>query len=85
MASSVSTALGFRSRAWASAPSRAAQRFRGSYYLYVVTDPLGERPALSIIRDPWARLSPDNILYSGARYVYNARTWRAAADTEIPL
>jgi hypothetical protein len=65
--------------------SRAAQRFRGSYFLYVVTDPLGERPALSIIRDPWARLSPDNILYSGARYVYNARTWRAAADTEIPL
>ena len=64
---------------------RAARRFRASYYLYVVSDPLGEHPALTIIRDPWAKMAHDDILYSGARYVYNASTWRAAADEETPL
>ncbi len=64
---------------------RAARRFRAGYYLYVVSDPLGERPALTIIRDPWAKMTHDDILYSGARYVYNAATWRAAADEETPL
>lgn len=64
---------------------RAAQRLRSAYYLYVVGDPLGERPALTIIRDPWAKMAHDDILYSGARYVYNTPTWRAAADEETPL
>lgn len=63
----------------------AAQRLRDSYYLYVVDDPLGERPALTIIRDPWAKMAHDAILYSGARYVYNPSTWRAAADEETRL
>lgn len=64
---------------------RAAQRLRQNYYLYVVGDPLGEHPALTIIRDPWAKMAHDDILYSGARYVYNAFTWRAAADEDTPL
>ena len=63
----------------------AARRFREQYFLYIVRDPLGERPALAIVRDPWARMTHDETLYSGARYVYNARTWAAAADQEIPL
>ena len=63
----------------------AAQRFREQYYLYIVRDPLGQRPALAIVRDPWARMTHDDTLYSGARYVYNARTWAAAAEQEIPL
>jgi len=64
---------------------RAARRFGASYYLYIVTDPLGRRPSLTIIRDPWAKMTHDDILYSGARYVYNATTWRAAADEESNL
>lgn len=63
----------------------AAQRFREQYYLYIVRDPLGQRPALAIVRDPWARMTHDDTLYSGARYVYNARTWAAAAEQEIRL
>jgi len=27
----------------------------------------------------------DDVLYSGARYVYNSGTWRAAADEELTL
>jgi SNF2 family DNA or RNA helicase len=64
---------------------RAAQRLRHNYYLYVVGDPLGDRPALTIVRDPWSKMAHDDILYSGARYVYNAATWRAAADEETSL
>lgn len=63
----------------------AAHRLRANYYLYVVTNPLGDQPALTIIRDPWAKMAHDDILYSGARYVYNAATWRAAADEETNL
>ena len=64
---------------------RAARRLGRSYYLYAVRDPLGEHPRLTIIRDPLSRLDHDEVLYSGARYVYNPTTWRAAADEEIPL
>jgi superfamily II DNA or RNA helicase len=64
---------------------RAARRLGKSYYLYVVRDPLDEHPRLTIIRDPLSRLDHDEVLYSGARYVYHATTWRAAADEEISL
>lgn len=64
---------------------RAAQRLGHSYYLYIVRDPLGEHPTLSIVRDPWAKMAHDDVLYSGARYVYTARTWGAAADETTPL
>ena len=64
---------------------RAARRLGKSYYLYVVHDPLGEHPRLTIIRDPLSRLDHDEVLYSGARYVYNSTTWHAAADEEISL
>ena len=64
---------------------RAAKRLGQSYYLYIVVDPLGERPKLTIIRDPLAQMEYDDVLYSGARYVYTAATWRGAADEEVPL
>jgi superfamily II DNA or RNA helicase len=64
---------------------RAARRLGKSYFLYVVHDPLGEHPRLTIIRDPLSRLDHDEVLYSGARYVYNSTTWHAAADEEISL
>ncbi len=64
---------------------RAAHRLQHSYYLYVVSDPLGEHPRLSVIRDPIAKMDYDDVLYSRARYVYHARTWRAATDEEATL
>jgi hypothetical protein len=64
---------------------RAAMKLGQFYYLYIVVDPLGEQPRLTIIRDPLARMDYDGVLYSGARYVYSAATWRGAADEEIAL
>jgi superfamily II DNA or RNA helicase len=64
---------------------RAAHKLRHFYYLYIVSDPLGEHPRLAIIRDPIAKMDYDAVLYSGARYVYNAGTWRAATDEEVAL
>jgi len=64
---------------------RAARRLGRSFYLYVVRDPLSDHPHLTIIRDPLAKMDYDQVLYSGARYVYNAATWRAVADEEIAL
>jgi hypothetical protein len=64
---------------------RAAQRLRHSYYLYIIRDPLDEQPTLTIVRDPWDKMTHDDLLYSGARYVYNARTWQSAADESTPL
>lgn len=64
---------------------RAAKRLGQSYYLYIVADPLGEQPRLTIIRDPLARMDHDDVLYSSARYVYGAATWRAATDEDIAL
>lgn len=64
---------------------RAAQRLGKAYYLYVVRDPLSEHPHLTIIRDPLAKMAHDDVLYSGARYVYEARTWHAVADEESTL
>jgi superfamily II DNA or RNA helicase len=64
---------------------RAAKRLGKSYYLYVVHDPLEDHPRLSIIRDPLAKMDYDDVLYSGARYIYNATTWHTAADEETTL
>jgi len=64
---------------------RAANRLRKSYYLYIVCDPLSDHPRLTIIRDPLSKMDYDDVLYSGARYVYNSGTWRAAADEELTL
>jgi len=58
---------------------RAAKRFGSSYYLYVVSDPLGEA-RLAIIHDPHSRMAYDAIIYSGATYRYNHNTWAAAVD-----
>ncbi|MBM3190624.1 MAG: DUF3883 domain-containing protein, partial [Chloroflexi bacterium] len=63
---------------------RTAQRLGPSYYLYIVADPLGAA-ALSIVRDPLSKMTHDSVLYSGARYVFNASTWRAARDEEVKL
>jgi hypothetical protein len=64
---------------------RAARKLGKSYYLYIVHDPLSENPRLTIIRDPLSKMDYDDVLYSGARYRYNASTWRAAADEETML
>ena len=64
---------------------RAAHRLGKSYYLYIVRGPLADHPRLTIIRDPLSKMDYDDVLYSGARYVYNASTWHAAADEEITL
>lgn len=64
---------------------RTARRLGKSYYLYIVRNPLGEHPRLTIIRDPLSKMGHDDVLYSGARYVYNAKTWLAAADEEAEL
>jgi len=64
---------------------RAAKKLGRAYYLYVVHDPLGEQPKLTIIRDPLSKMAYDDLLYSGARYVYRTSTWQAAADEEILL
>lgn len=64
---------------------RAARRLGVAYYLYVVTDPQGVQPKLTIVRDPLAKMAYDDVLYSGARYLFNAQTWRAAADEETAL
>ena len=64
---------------------RAARRLGKSYYLYIVHDPLADHPHLTIIHDPLSKMDYDDVLYSGARYVYNASTWHAAADEEITL
>jgi hypothetical protein len=64
---------------------RAARRLGNAYYLYIVRDPLGKQPKLTIVRDPLAKMEYDDVLYSGARYVYNATTWQAAADEETTL
>ena len=64
---------------------RAAKRLSRSYYLYVVSNPLGAEPRLTIIRDPLAHMDHDDVLYSSARYVYDRRTWRGAADEEVAL
>ena len=64
---------------------RSAKKLGQAYYLYVVRDPLGAHPKLTIIRDPLVKMDYDEVLYSGARYVYNASTWQAAADEETFL
>jgi len=64
---------------------RAAHRLGKSYYLYIVHDPLGKHPHLTIIRDPLSKMDYDDVLYSGARYVYNKTTWQEAADDEANL
>ncbi len=64
---------------------RAAHKLGKSYYLYIVRDPLGNHPHLTIIRDPLSKMDYDDVLYSGVRYVYNASTWRAAADEQEML
>jgi hypothetical protein len=64
---------------------RAAKRLGRAYYLYVVTDPLGTTPKLTIIQDPLIRMTFDDVLYGSARYRYNASTWRAAAAEESIL
>jgi hypothetical protein len=64
---------------------RAASKLARSYYLYVVRDPLGDHPRLTIIRDPLSKMDYDDVLYSGARYVYRAQTWHPAADENIVL
>jgi superfamily II DNA or RNA helicase len=64
---------------------RAAKKLGQSYYVYVVRNPLSDQPKLTIIRDPLSKMDYDDILYSGARYVYNASTWQAAADEETLL
>ncbi len=64
---------------------RAAKKLGPAYYIYVVRDPLGAHPTLTIIRDPLSKMSYDDVLYSGARYVFNASTWQAAADEETLL
>ena len=60
---------------------RAAHRFGPSYYLYVVRDPLGAT-RLTIIRDPLSSMTHDDTLYGSVRYVYEAKTWQAAANEE---
>ncbi|HPL28761.1 MAG TPA: helicase-related protein [Anaerolineae bacterium] len=62
---------------------RAAQRLRGSFYLYIVTDPLGQAP-VTVVRDPLTRMAPDVVLHTGAHYGFDAATWRAAADEGTP-
>jgi len=64
---------------------RAAKKLGQAYYIYVVRDPLGAHPKLTIIRDPLSKMTYDDVLYSGARYVFNASTWQAAADEETLL
>jgi superfamily II DNA or RNA helicase len=64
---------------------RAAKRLGRSYYLYIVRDPLGDQPHLTIVRDPLSKMNHDDVLYSGARYVYDAATWHAASDEETTL
>jgi superfamily II DNA or RNA helicase len=64
---------------------RAARKLGSAYYLYIVRDPLGANPRLSIVRDPLSKMAHDAILYSGARYVFNATTWQNAADEETLL
>ncbi|MBN2002243.1 MAG: DUF3883 domain-containing protein [Anaerolineae bacterium] len=64
---------------------RAARRLGKFYYLYIVDDPLSDHPHLTIIRDPLSKMNYDDVLYSGARYVYKATTWQNAADEEIVL
>ena len=63
---------------------RAAQRLGMAYYLYIVRDPLGT-PKLTIIRNPLSRMTYDNVLYGGVRYVFNQSTWQAAGDEEVAL
>jgi superfamily II DNA or RNA helicase len=64
---------------------RAAKKLGKSYYLYIVRDPLGDQPKLTIVRDPLSKMEYDDVLYSGTRYVYNATTWQTAADEETTL
>jgi len=64
---------------------RAAHRLGKSYYLYIVRDPPADHPRLTIIRAPLSKMDYDEVLYSGARYVYNASTWQKAADEEVTL
>ena len=64
---------------------RAAHRLGKAYYLYIVTDPLGAHPGLTIVRDPLGKMNYDDVLYSGARYLFDAKTWQAAADEETTL
>jgi len=58
---------------------RAAQRLRGSYYLYIVSDPLGQA-RVTVVRDPFGRMPPDAVLHAGVRYAFDEPTWRALAD-----
>lgn len=64
---------------------RAARKLGRSYYLYVIDDPLGAQPRLTIIRDPLSKMEYDQTLHSGVRYVFHAQTWRSAADEAILL
>jgi SNF2 family DNA or RNA helicase len=64
---------------------RSARKLGKSYFLYIVRDPLGDQPRLTIVRDPLSKMDHDNILYSGTRYIYNSKTWQAAADEEAIL
>jgi len=63
---------------------RAARRLRASYYLYIVSDPLGAA-RLTIVRDPLSKMKHDSTLYSGVRYAFEESTWRAVADEETDL
>jgi superfamily II DNA or RNA helicase len=58
---------------------RAAKRLGTAYYLYVVSEPL-TKPEVNIIRNPYARLQPDEVLTSGVRYSFDRATWTAATD-----
>ncbi len=58
---------------------RAAQRLRTSFFLYIVTDPLGDAQ-VRVVRDPFAHLDPDVVLSSGVKYGFDAATWRVAVD-----
>lgn len=62
----------------------AAQHLGGGYYLYIVSDPLGQ-PALNIVRNPAARMQPDAELHGDVTYAYYQSSWRAASDEEITL
>lgn len=62
----------------------AAQHLGGSYYLYIVSDPLG-KPSLTIVRNPAAKMQPDAELHGDVKYAYYQSTWRAVSDEEITL
>ena len=64
---------------------RAAKRLGSSYYLYIVRDPLGPGPVLSIVRDPLSKMEYDDVLYSGARYKFNATTWQPTVEETVSL